>query len=95
MFPLIRSTCTSCAVCLIWVIDIDGPSPYIYDLYLFFQWTTVWKNWLKKLRTIALPVYFMVLNFDYGSQLSIINVSKYCLMPVTFYPLVVILRGGG
>jgi len=38
----------------------------------------------------------MVLNFDYGIQLSIIglHVSKYCLMPVTFNPSVVILRGG-
>jgi len=30
----------------------------------------------------------MVLTFDYGIQLSIIHVSKYCLMPVTFYPSV-------
>jgi len=37
----------------------------------------------------------MVLNFDYGYQLSIIHVSKYCLMPVTFYRSTVILRGGG
>jgi len=37
----------------------------------------------------------MVLNFDYDIQLSIIHVSKYWLMPVTFYPPVVILRGGG
>jgi len=37
----------------------------------------------------------MILNFDYGIQLSIIHASKYCLMPVAFYPLVVILRGGG
>jgi len=36
----------------------------------------------------------MVLNFDYGIQLSIIHVSKYCLIPATFYPSVVILRGG-
>ena len=48
-----------------------------------------------KLRTIALPVYFMVFNFDYDIQLSIINVSKCCLMLVSFYPSVVILRGGG
>jgi len=52
-------------------------------------------NWLRKLITIALPVYFMVLNFDYGIQLSIIHVSKYCLMPVTFYSSVVILQSGG
>jgi len=37
----------------------------------------------------------MVLNFYYGVQLSIIGVSKYFLMPVTFYLSVVILRGGG
>jgi len=37
----------------------------------------------------------MVLNFEYGSQLSIVHVSKCCLMLVTFYPSVVILRGGG
>ena len=44
------------------------------------------KNWLRKFRTIVLPVYFMVLNFDYGIQLSIIHVSKYSFMPVTLYP---------
>jgi len=53
------------------------------------------KSWLLKLRTIALPVYFMVLNFDYGIQLSIIPVSKCCFMLVTFYLSVVILQGGG
>jgi len=37
----------------------------------------------------------MILNFDYGIQLSIIQVSKYCLMPLTFYPSFVILRGEG
>jgi len=36
----------------------------------------------------------MVLNFDYVIHLSIIHVSKYYLMPVTFYPSVVILRDG-
>jgi len=71
-----------------------GPSPHIYDIYLFLQRATVWKNWLRKLRTVALTVYFMVLNFDYGIQLSIIHVYKYCFMPVTLYPSVVILRGG-
>ena len=70
------------------------PSPCIFDIS-FFQWTTVWKNRLRKLGTIALPVYFMVLNVDYGIQSSIIYVSQYCLMPLTFYPSVVILRGGG
>jgi len=35
----------------------------------------------------------MVLNFDYGIQLPIIHVSKSCLMLVTFYSSVVILRG--
>jgi len=41
-------------------------------------------------------VYFTVLNLDYGIQLSIIHVSKHvCLMPVTFYPSVVLLPGGG
>src|SRR6218665_1107763 len=70
-----------------------GPSPYIFDIYYisFFIRPQFERNWLRKLRTIALPVYFMVLNFDYGIQLSIIHVSKYCLMPVTFYSLVVIL----
>jgi len=62
---------------------------------LFFSGPQFEKNWLRKLRTIALPLYFMVLSFDYGIQLSIIHVSKYCLMPVTFYPSVVILRGWG
>jgi len=37
----------------------------------------------------------MVSNFDYGIQLSILHVSKYCLMPVTFYPPFMISRGGG
>jgi len=38
----------------------------------------------------------MVLNFDYGTQLSIIHVSKYYLTPVTFiHASVVILQGGG
>ena len=34
-----------------------------------------------------LPAYFMVLNFYYGIQLSIIHVhvSKYCLMPAIFF----------
>jgi len=53
-----------------------GPSPYIFDIYLFFSRSQFEKT---KLRTIALPVYFMVLNFDYhyGVQLSIImHVSK-------------------
>ena len=36
----------------------------------------------------------MILNFDYGIQLSIIHDSKYCLMPVTFYRSVLILGGG-
>jgi len=38
----------------------------------------------------------MVLKIDYGIQLSIMHVSKYCLspMPATFYSSVVILRGG-
>jgi len=41
-----------------------GPSPYIFDigLYLFLSADhSLKKNWLRKLRTIALPVYFMVL----------------------------------
>jgi len=37
----------------------------------------------------------MVLNFDYGIQLSIVHISKCCLMLVTLHPSVVILRGGG
>ena len=37
----------------------------------------------------------MVLNFDYGIQVSIIHVSKCCLMLATFYPSAVILQGGG
>ena len=54
------------------------------------------KNWLTNIKTIALPVYFMVLNFDYDFQLlSIIHVCKYFLVPVTFYASVVTLRGGG
>jgi len=32
----------------------------------------------------------MVLNVDDGIQLTIIHVSKLCLLPVTFYPSVVI-----
>src|SRR6218665_1262613 len=68
-----------------------GPSPYIFDIYLFFSADHSLKNWPRKLRTIALLVYFMVLNFDYGIQLSIILISKYYLIPVTFYPSVVIL----
>src|SRR6218665_2483649 len=47
------------------------PSPYIFDIYLFCR--TLKKNWLRELRTIPLPVCFMVLNFDYGIQLSIIQ----------------------
>src|SRR6218665_814968 len=49
-----------------------GPSPYIFDIYLFFSGPQLEKNWLRKLTTIALPVYFMVLNFDYGIHLVII-----------------------
>ena len=30
-------------------------------------------------QSLALPVYFMVLNFDYGARLAIIHVSKFCL----------------
>src|SRR6218665_1800985 len=61
------------------------PHP-VYRLSLFSEDQSL-KNWLIKRRTIALPLYFMVLNFAYGIQLSIIglHVSKYCLMPVTFY----------
>jgi len=56
---------------------------YIFDRPIsLFQRITVWKNWLRKLGAIALPVYFMVSNFDYGIQLSIIHVSKFCLMPI-------------
>src|SRR6218665_408641 len=62
--------------------------------YLFSAEHSLKKNWLRKLRIIALPVYFMVLNFDYGIQLSIMHVSKYWLMPVTFYRSLVISRGG-
>ena len=73
-----------------------GPSPYILDIiYLFYSGPQFKRNWLRQLRTIALPLYFMILKFDYGFQLSIIHVPKYRLMPVTFYPLVVILRVGG
>src|SRR6218665_3574161 len=71
-----------------------GLSPHIFEVYHFFSGPQFETNWLRELRTIAIPVYFMVLNFDYGIQLSRIHVSKYCLMPVTFYPSVVILRGG-
>src|SRR6218665_1094529 len=71
-------------------------SPYYFLInYQFFSGPQFESSWLRKLRTIALPVYFMVLNFDYDIQLTLIHVSKYCLMPVTFYPSVVILRGGG
>src|SRR6218665_3651735 len=71
------------------------PSPYIFDIVIIsFSADQSLKTWLRKLRTTVLPVYFMILNFDYGIQLSIIHVSKYFLMPVTFCPSVVILRGG-
>src|SRR6218665_2594446 len=70
------------------------PSPYIFDIHLFFS-SPQFKKLASKLRTIAFPVRFMVLKFDYGILLSITHVSKYCLMLVTFYPSVVILRGGG
>ena len=36
----------------------------------------------------------MLLNFDEGITYSI-HVSNYCLIPVTFYPAVVVLRDGG
>ena len=38
-----------------------APSPYVFGrpLYLFFSCPQFEKNWLRKLRTIALPVYFM------------------------------------
>ena len=68
---------------------------YIYIYISFFSGPQFKKNWLRKLRTIALPVYFMILKFNYGIQLSIIHVSKCCLIPVTLCPLVVILLGGG
>src|SRR6218665_4054559 len=45
-----------------------GPSPYIFGTYIFFSGPQFEKNWLRKLGTIALPVYFMILNFDYGIQ---------------------------
>ena len=52
-----------------------GPSPYrpifAIGLYLFSA-----DHWLRKLRTIALPSYFRILNVDYGIQLSITRVSK-------------------
>ena len=63
------------------------PSPHICDIYIFFQRTTVFKKLAKKLRTIALPVYFMVLNFDYDIHLSIITymiLNIALCMPVTF-----------
>jgi len=44
---------------------------------------------LKKKRTYR-NLYnrvFWVLNFNYGIQLSIIHVSKYCLMSVTFFTI--------
>jgi len=37
----------------------------------------------------------MIFNLDYGIHLSIIHISKYCLIPVTFYPSVAIFRGEG
>jgi len=39
----------------------------IFDIYI--SWSADYnlkKNWLRKLRTIALPVYFLVLDFDYS-----------------------------
>ena len=68
---------------------------YLLYIYMFLSGPQFEENWLRKLIIIALPVYFMVSKFDYGIQLSIIHVSKYCPMPVTFYPSVVILRGWG
>src|SRR6218665_191952 len=63
-------------------------------IYISFSVDHSLKKLALKLRTIALPVYFMVLNFDYDIQLSIIHVSKCCLRLVSFYPSVVIFRGG-
>src|SRR6218665_379266 len=86
-------------ICSVNVWIQDAPADLRHNISLiyirFFSGPQFEKSWLRKLRTIALPVYFMVLNFDYDIQLSLIHVSKYCLMPVTFYPAVVILRGGG
>src|SRR6218665_2188998 len=62
-----------------------GPSPYIFGIYLFFSGPQFEKTGSENLEK-SLYLYFMILNFDYGIQLSIIHVSKYCLMPVTFYP---------
>jgi len=70
---------------------------YIFVMYIFFSGPQFEKNLFRKLKIIALPVYFMVLNFEF-----LITASNYqlytflnCLMPVTFYPSVVILRRGG
>src|SRR6218665_1370888 len=44
-------------------------------IYLsFFSGSLFEKNRLKKLRTMALPIYFIALDFDYSIQLSIIHV---------------------
>src|SRR6218665_3250316 len=45
-----------------------GPLPYIFEIYLFFFSGPAWKNWIRKLRTIALHVYFRVLNFNTTSN---------------------------
>ena len=73
--------------------DFPADLCHVFLIYIsFFRGPQFEKTGFKNL---ALPVYFMILNFDYGIQLSIIHVSKSCLMLVTFYSSVVILRGGG
>src|SRR6218665_2191116 len=72
-----------------------GHSPYIFHIYLFFSGPQFEKTGFKNFEQSLYLCIFMVLNFDYGIQLSLIHVSKCCLMVVTFYLSVVIVRGGG
>ena len=44
---------------------------HISLIYISFSADHSLKIWLRKLRTIALPVYFTVSNIVYGIQLSI------------------------
>src|SRR6218665_125847 len=77
-----------------------GPSPYVYAIIsliisLFSADHSFKETGLENLEQSIYLYILWFLNFDYGIHLSIIHVSKYCLMPVSFYPWVVILKGWG
>ena len=57
-----------------------------YSPYLLVRGLQCEKDWLRKLKNNTLPLYFPVLDFDYGIQLSMLglHVSREYLITVTF-----------